>query len=264
MRGILAVVIVMVTLLFGYCAYAQNEKNDEVQRQQFDLVMTEKIEQLYVQAKDWKTPLNFKVEDERLDGDYKVLSEFILKYWVDNIESRNMYLRELDQAKWDEFLNVRRLELDKKNKYQDTEKMFVQVKKIQSEYQTRDQQIYATALQALDALEMKADLREPMKEKLKFSRQHNNDQALFALELKITKKAEEMFEFLKNHDWQRRNEMILFKSDLSVNRFNELYRELNQLQREIDQLKNQNAEVIEAQTVNQSPSSEPAVQEKTQ
>lgn len=260
MRLILVAMLVAIVSLAAYCAHAENEKEVQIQREKFDVVMSEKIEQLYIQAKNWKEPLTLTVEDERLEGDYKILSEFVLKYWMDNIESRNQYLRELDQAKWDEFLNVRRLEQDKKNKYQNTEQMFVQVKKIQQEYQIRYDSIYAEAIHTLNELPLKADLRDPMKEKLAHSRENNNEQALFALEIKIMHKAEEMFEFLKKYEWQRRNTMFLFKDDKTVNQFNQLYRELNKLQGEIDQLKNQNAEVIESQTVAQdAPATETTV-----
>ena len=251
MRLILVSVLVVIISLAAYCAHAENERDDQVQREKFDVVMSEKIEQLYIQAKNWKEPLTLKVEDERLEGDYKVLSEFVLKYWMDNIESRNQYLRELDQAKWDEFLNVQRLEQDKKSKYQNTEQMFIQVKKIQEDYQKRYDLIYAEAIDDLNQLDLQANLRSSMQEKLEHSREKNNEQALFALEIQIMHKAEEMFEFLKKHEWQRRNTMFLFKDDETVNRFNQLYRELNNLQGEIDKLKSQNAQVIQSQTVSQ-------------
>lgn len=246
MRTISRCIIVLITAICGSCVNAQ-EDSEDIQRQKFDLVMSEKIEQLYAQAKDWKTPTKLDIQDDRLEGDYKHLSEFLLKYWIDNVESRNQYLRELDLAKWDEFLDIRRLESDKKNKYKNTEKMFSEVKLIRSNYEERYDQVYVKALQDLEALELNAHLKEQMKEKLIHSREHNDEQAVFKLELEIMKKAEQMFEFIKKNPWTRRNQTFMFKKDSEVKEFNAMYKDLLNFQIEIENLKIKNAEVFEEQ-----------------
>lgn len=104
--------ITVVAFIMGYQHYSL--KKNEAERQTFDLVMSEKMGQLYEQAQDWSKPIQLNVHDERLHGDYKVLSEFVLNYWVKNAETRNQYLRELKAVKWEHFLNVNRLDNDRK------------------------------------------------------------------------------------------------------------------------------------------------------
>lgn len=102
----------------------------------FDVVMTEKMNQLYEQAQDWSKPVELNIHDKRLAGHYKQISEFLLSYWIQNINARNAYLRELKAAKWDTFLNVERLDLDKKQKFVETEKMLADVRMASDQYQT--------------------------------------------------------------------------------------------------------------------------------
>ena len=48
-------------------------------------------------------PVQLDIQDKRLAGHYKQVSEFLLSYWVQNVNARNEYLRELKAAKWDTF-----------------------------------------------------------------------------------------------------------------------------------------------------------------
>lgn len=76
------------------------------------------MNQLYEQAQDWSKPVQLDIHDKRLAGHYKQISEFLLSYWIQNINARNAYLRELKAAKWDTFLNVDRLDIDKNRSMQ--------------------------------------------------------------------------------------------------------------------------------------------------
>ena len=86
---------------FTYQHIKQQQAKDS--SQMFDVVMTEKMNQLYDQAQDWSKPVQLDIHDKRLAGHYKQISEFLLSYWIQNINARNAYLRELKAAKWDTF-----------------------------------------------------------------------------------------------------------------------------------------------------------------
>lgn len=242
---ILLLICLGVAIGVGY--YWKQQQQVRWQKQQFDVVMAEKIEQLYEQAQDWKTHLKFNVHDPRLHGDYKVLSEFVLQYWVNNIEARNQYLRELDQAGWQDLLDIRRLEKDKQQQYQETEQMLAEVKQIRQQYQQHSTVQFQQSLVALDQLQLKAHLRRSLKAKMIYSREQNNEFALFQLELKLLQQAERMIEYLKQHNWQRRNQLFLFKTDAEVQQFNQMYRDLIAIQNQIGQQQQQHAAVFEVE-----------------
>ena len=69
-----------------------------------------------------------------------------MSYWVQNVNARNEYLRELKAAKWDTFLNVDRLDHDKKQKYAETEKMLADVRRASDKYQSEYEKIHKTFL----------------------------------------------------------------------------------------------------------------------
>ena len=107
----LQVWLLLRVLFFTYQYIKQQQAKDS--SQMFDVVMTEKMNQLYDQYQDWTKPVQLDIQDKRLAGHYKQVSEFLLSYWVQNVNARNEYLRELKAAKWDTFLNVDRLDHDK-------------------------------------------------------------------------------------------------------------------------------------------------------
>ena len=107
----IASLVVITSIVFTYQHIKQQQAKDS--SQMFDVVMTEKMNQLYDQAQDWTKPVQLDIHDKRLAGHYKQVSEFLLSYWVQNVNARNEYLRELKAAKWDTFLNVDRLDHDK-------------------------------------------------------------------------------------------------------------------------------------------------------
>lgn len=245
MRRLLILIFILILSLCGYFFYHEKNQRAEVNREVFDKVMSEKVETLYVQARNWKQPLKMTVSDDRLAGDYKIMSEFILRYWMDNIEARNSYLRQLDQAQWDEFLNAERLEKDRKSSYQQTHQMFSTVSKATTEYQKKHEQIFTQALADVELLKVDNKIRDAMKEKLLHSREDNDETALLQIELQIIAKAEEMFSLLRQHKWLRKGKTFLFAKDVQVRQFNVLYAEILEFQAQIDELKRQNAKVFE-------------------
>ena len=247
MRRTLILITLLIVSLCGYFFY-QDHLNTKVSDQKvFDKVMTEKMETLYVQAKNWKKPITLNVEDDRLDGDYKIMSEFILNYWVDNIEARNSYLRQLDGAEWDQFLNIARLDKDRQQAYQQTKSMLSTVRKATTEFQAKNKAITEKAITDVESLEVNKKLKQSMSDKLKLTRDSSNELALLHIELEIMKRAEEMFEMLKSKKWIKKDDQILFEKDEDVRKFNVLYAEVNEFQTQIEELKKQNASVFESE-----------------
>lgn len=245
MRRIIILVIILSLSLGGYFLYQKNKQHDQIQSQIFDTVMSEKIEELYIQARNWKKPLDFNVPDPRLEGDYKLLSEFILSYWVDNIEARNYYLRQLDDADWNHFLSAKRFEQDKKNAYQQTEQMLIDVSKAMTEYEKKQEQIYTVAVTQISELKIKKSMRKSMREKLIYSREHNDEQDMLKIEQEIYQNAEAMFALLKSHQWIRNDKTFLFAKDEQVKQFNLLYAEILKLQSQAEELKKHNAKILQ-------------------
>ena len=138
------VVICLGTFFFYQYRVKQNAANTE---QMFEIVMAEKMRELYDQAQDWSKPIQLNVHDDRLSGDYKLMSEFLLSYWMQNVEARNAYLRQLKAANWDTFLDVERLDQDRQKGYRETEKMLHDVRKISTEYGINRQKIQADSLE---------------------------------------------------------------------------------------------------------------------
>lgn len=253
MRRILILITLLIVSLCGYFLYHDHLDSKKTDQKVFDKVMTEKMEILYVQAKNWKKPITLNVEDERLEGDYKIMSEFILTYWVNNIEARNSYLRQLDGAEWDQFLNIERLDQDRQQAYQQTKSMLIAVRKATSEFQQKNKAITEKAIADVENLEVSKKLKQAMSDKLKLTRDSSNELALLHIELEVLKRAEEMFEMLKSKKWIKQDNLILFEQDEDVRKFNVLYAEVNEFQSQIEELKRQNASVFESDEEASSP-----------
>ncbi len=167
MRRILMILGVIVVCIGAFFIYQNNSKQRTIQNQKmFDVVMAEKMRELYIQAQDWSTPVQLEVEDDRLSGDYQLMSEFLLNYWKENIEARNHYLRQLKAAQWDAFLDVERLERDSKSNYKETEQMFSDVRRASLEYDKKRQQIQSQALADAKELSLDAELQQRLQQKL--------------------------------------------------------------------------------------------------
>ncbi len=241
--AIASLIVITSIIFFTYQHIKQQQAKDS--SQMFDVVMTEKMNQLYDQAQDWSKPVQLDIHDKRLAGHYKQISEFLLSYWIQNINARNAYLRELKAAKWDTFLNVDRLDLDKKQKFAETEKMLADVRKASDLYQTEYEKIHKTFLAKVQELSVDAEMRQLLEMKLGTQQKADQDHAIFMIELQILDKAEEMFKLLKNYEWQKKDQMILFHENAQVKMFNGLYQDVLKLNAKIEKIKKKNVASLE-------------------
>lgn len=241
--AIASLVVITSIIFFTYQHIKQQQAKDS--SQMFDVVMTEKMNQLYDQAQDWSKPIQLDIHDKRLAGHYKQISEFLLSYWIQNINARNEYLRELRAAKWDTFLNVDRLDLDKKQKYVETEKMLADVRTASDKYQTQYEKIHKTFLAKVQELSVDAEMRQLLEMKLGPQQKADQDHAIFMIELQILDKAEEMFKLLKNYPWQKKDQMILFHENAQVKKFNQLYQDVLKLNAKVEKIKKRNVAALE-------------------
>ncbi|MEC8125087.1 MAG: hypothetical protein VX125_14800 [Pseudomonadota bacterium] len=246
MGRILIVFGIIFLAIIGFFYYDHTSiKNEEANRQAFDMVMTDKMRQLSEQAQDRAKPVNIDIHDARLKGDYKILSEFLLKYWIKNIDTRNAYLNQLAAAKWDHFLDVNRLDADRKQNYLETTQMLGTVRQAMQQYQQNNMKNKNEALAELKKSTLRKDLKKPLQDKLEQSAQLDPENALILNELQILGKAETMFDMLKKNQWQKQGNQILFKEDAQVKQFNQLYQDVLKLNSQINQKKEQNAEVLQ-------------------
>ncbi|NUF38256.1 hypothetical protein [Acinetobacter lactucae] len=241
--AIASLVVITSIIFFTYQHIKQQQAKDS--SQMFDVVMTEKMNQLYEQAQDWSKPVELNIHDKRLAGHYKQISEFLLSYWIQNINARNEYLRELKAAKWDTFLNIDRLDLDKKQKYVETEKMLADVRTASDKYQTQYEKIHKTFLAKVQELSVDAEMRQLLEMKLGTQQKADQDHAIFMIELQILDKAEQMFKLLKNYKWQKKDQMILFHENAQVKKFNGLYQDVLKLNAKIEKIKKRNVASLE-------------------
>ncbi|WP_202742504.1 hypothetical protein [Acinetobacter calcoaceticus] len=243
--AIASLVVITSIIFFTYQHIKQQQAKDS--SQMFDVVMTEKMNQLYDQAQDWSKPVQLDIHDKRLAGHYKQISEFLLSYWIQNINARNEYLRELKAAKWDTFLNVDRLDIDKKQKYVETEKMLTDVRTASDKYQTQYEKIHKTFLTKVQELSVDAEMRQLLEMKLGTQQKADKDHAIFMIELQILDKAEEMFKLLKNYEWQKKDQMILFHENAQVKKFNQLYQDVLKLNAKVEKIKKRNVAALEGE-----------------
>ncbi|ENX31959.1 hypothetical protein F889_03854 [Acinetobacter colistiniresistens] len=246
MRRFLIFLTIVVLGIGSFFFYQHTLKQRAINNQQmFEVVMSEKMRELYDQAQDWSTPVQLDIHDQRLSGDYKLMSEFLLNYWMQNVEARNRYLRELKAANWDTFLDVERLDQDRKQGYKDTEQMFVAVRKASAEYEQARQQIQMHSMQQAKSLaihnEMRASLQAKLEHNLKADKAHD----IFPIEQQIMEKAQAMFDMLKQYQWQRKDKTILFRETAQVKKFNALYQDVLKLNAKMERIKQNNAEVLE-------------------
>ena len=243
--AIASLVVITSIIFFSYQHIKQQQAKDS--SQMFDVVMTEKMNQLYDQAQDWSKPVQLDIHDKRLAGHYKQISEFLLSYWIQNINARNEYLRELKAAKWDAFLNVDRLDIDKKQKYVETEKMLTDVRTASDKYQTQYEKIHKTFLAKVQELSVDAEMRQLLEMKLGTQQKADKDHAIFMIELQILDKAEQMFKLLKNYEWQKKDQMILFHENAQVKKFNQLYQDVLKLNAKVEKIKKRNVAALEGE-----------------
>lgn len=248
MRRIWIVVgIIIIAIAAWFYVEHESAQRNAANRQMFDVVMSEKMEQLYNQAQDWSKPIQLNVHDDRLKGDYKILSEFLLNYWMSNVETRNQYLRELKAVKWDQFLDVNRLDADRKHGYTETENMLKVAHQVTQQYQQQNFNNKKAAIAEAKALPIDREIRNPLQAKLEQNLKVDQENSLIVLELEILTKADAMFEMLKKYPWQKQGDKILFAQDAQVKQFNALYQDILRLNLEIEQKKKQNTQAVQQQ-----------------
>lgn len=246
MRRFLLFVLVVVLGIGSFFLYQHHlQQRVANNKQMFEVVMAEKMRTLYDQAQDWSTPLQLDIHDDRLSGDYKLMSEFLLNYWMQNVEARNRYLRELKAANWDTFLDVERLDRDRKQDYKETEQMLADVRKASTEYEQARQQIQSSSMQQAKSLAIHNEMRQSLQAKLENNLKADKAHDIFPIEQQIIEKAQAMFDMLKKQQWQRKDKMILFRETAQVKKFNMLYQDVLKLNSKMEKIKKNNAEVLE-------------------
>ncbi|WP_343578509.1 hypothetical protein [Acinetobacter sp.] len=246
MRRFLLFVLVVVLGIGSFFLYQHHlQQRAANNKQMFEVVMAEKMRTLYDQAQDWSTPLQLDIHDDRLSGDYKLMSEFLLNYWMQNVEARNRYLRELKAANWDTFLDVERLDRDRKQDYKETEQMLADVRKASTEYEQARQQIQSSSMQQAKSLAIHNEMRQSLQAKLENNLKADKAHDIFPIEQQIIEKAQAMFDMLKKQQWQRKDKMILFRETAQVKKFNMLYQDVLKLNSKMEKIKKNNAEVLE-------------------
>jgi hypothetical protein len=246
MRRVIIIITSVTLVIFAALFYAyQKQQNEVAQLHQYQSVLYEKTEQLYQRAQDWQTPIQMTTQDTRLTGDYRVMADFILTYLKDNAEARNLYLRELKNIGWHNFLDVQRVSQDKKNNYQETQIMLNNATSLAQQYQQQNAERHAKALAAAQHLAIQGRLKQTLLDGLK----DNNDEdsnAVFVLEQQILAKANAMFAILKANQWQAKQGKFFFYEDQPLAQFNQLYQEVLTLNNQIEQIKNRHKAAVEA------------------
>lgn len=246
MRRFLLFILVVVLGIGSFFLYQHHLQQRAVNnKQMFEVVMAEKMRTLYDQAQDWSTPVQLDIHDDRLSGDYKLMSEFLLNYWMQNVEARNRYLRALKAANWDTFLDVERLDRDRKQDYKETEQMLADVRKASAEYEQARHQIQTSSMQQAKSLAIHNEMRQSLQAKLESNLKADKAHDIFPIEQQIIEKAQAMFDMLKKQQWQRKDKMILFRESAQVKKFNTLYQDVLKLNSKMEKIKRNNAEVLE-------------------
>ncbi|EKU53207.1 hypothetical protein ACINWC323_0330 [Acinetobacter sp. WC-323] len=246
MRRFLLFVLVVVLGIGSFFLYQHHlQQRAANNKQMFEVVMAEKMRTLYDQAQDWSTPVQLDIHDDRLSGDYKLMSEFLLNYWMQNVEARNRYLRALKAANWDTFLDVERLDRDRKQDYKETEQMLADVRKASAEYEQARHQIQSSSMQQAKSLAIHNEMRQSLQAKLESNLKADKAHDIFPIEQQIIGKAQAMFDMLKKQQWQRKDKMILFRESAQVKKFNTLYQDVLKLNSKMEKIKRNNAEVLE-------------------
>ena len=238
-----AVIVICISSFFFYQYHVQQKAANT--EQMFEVVMAEKMRELYDQAQDWSKPVQMNVHDDRLSGDYKLMSEFLLNYWMQNVEARNHYLRQLKAANWDTFLDVERLDQDRQQAYKDTEQMLREVRKISTEYERKRQQIQTDSLEQAKSLAIHNEMRKSLQVKLEHNLKVDKAHDIFPIEQQIIEKTQAMFDMLKTYPWQKQDKMILFQETIQVKKFNNLYQDVLRLNAKMEKIKKSNVEVLD-------------------
>lgn len=245
MPRIFIILTVATVLVFGGMLYQYRVQQKEVEQlQTYQVVLLEKTEQIFDQAKNPSKLIQVDVTDPRLEGDYQIMANFILTQMIQSAEARNSYIRDLKALQWDKFLDINRLSADKKKNYQATEKMLKNVHAVVDAYELKTKKFEENSLEQAKNLPIKSKYRRQLTESLRDSQQSDDANALFELEKQILAKADAIFAVLKNNKWEQRNKIFMFYEDEPLQQFNTLYKEILALNKQMKQVSVQNQEEI--------------------
>ncbi len=233
--------------IFGYMIYQYKvQQNELAQLEVYQSVIQDEGQLIFEAAQKWQKPISVDLNTSNLDDDYKIMADFVLNFMVQSAEARNTYLRELKALNWDKFLDVNRLDKDKKNKYEETEIMFIAVKEVMTRYQESMVHRDELALNEAKHLKVNQRFRRYLTESFKEVVKQNNGQELFELEQQSFAKAQALFAILKESKWQAKSNMFMFQGDDHVKQFNQIYKEMLELDKQMKKVSQKNQKAIEA------------------
>ena len=234
MKRVVFVIAAATFSIFGYMIYQYKvQQNELAQLEVYQSVIQDEGQLIFEAAQTWQKPISVDLNTSNLDDDYKIMADFVLNFMVQSAEARNTYLRELKALNWDKFLDVNRLDKDKKNKYEETEIMFIAVKEVMTRYQESMVHRDELALNEAKHLKVNQRFRRYLTESFKEVVKQNNGQELFELEQQSFAKAQALFAILKESKWQAKNNMFLFQGDDHVKQFNKIYIDMLELDKQM-------------------------------
>ncbi len=247
MKRVVLVIAAATFSIFGYMIYQYKvQQNELAQLEVYQSVIQDEGQLIFEAAQTWQKPISVDLNTSDLDDDYKIMADFVLNFMVQSAEARNTYLRELKALNWDKFLDVNRLDKDKKNKYEETEIMFIAVKEVMTRYQESMVHRDELALNEAKHLKVNQRFRRYLTESFKEVVKQNNGQELFELEQQSFAKAQALFAILKESKWQAKNNMFMFQGDDHVKQFNKIYKEMIELDKQMKMVSQKNQKAIEA------------------
>ncbi|MDY6482768.1 hypothetical protein SKM54_09985 [Acinetobacter faecalis] len=247
MKRVVLVIAAATFSIFGYMIYQYKvQQNELAQLEVYQSVIQDEGQLIFESAQKWQKPISVDLDTSNLEGDYKIMADFVLNFMVQSAEARNTYLRELKALNWDKFLDVNRLDKDKKNKYEETEIMFIAVKEVMTRYQESMVHRDELALNEAKHLKVNQRFRRYLTESFKEVVKQNNGQELFELEQQSFAKAQALFAILKESKWQAKNNMFMFQGDDHVKQFNKIYKEMLELDKQMKKVSQKNQKAIEA------------------
>lgn len=247
MKRVVLVIVAATFSIFGYMIYQYKvQQNELAQLEVYQSVIQDEGQLIFEAAQKWQKPISVDLNTSNLDDDYKIMADFVLNFMVQSAEARNTYLRELKALNWDKFLDVNRLDKDKKNKYEETEIMFIAVKEVMTRYQESMVHRDELALNEAKHLKVNQRFRRYLTESFKEVVKQNNGQELFELEQQSFVKAQTLFAILKESKWQAKNNMFMFQGDDHVKQFNKIYKEMLELDKQMKKVSQKNQKAIEA------------------
>ena len=247
MKRVVLVIAAATFSIFGYMIYQYKvQQNELAQLEVYQSVIQDEGQLIFEAAQTWQKPISVDLNTSDLDDDYKIMADFVLNFMVQSAEARNTYLRELKALNWDKFLDVNRLDKDKKNKYEETEIMFIAVKEVMTRYQESMVHRDELALNEAKHLKVNQRFRRYLTDSFKEVVKQNNGQELFELEQQSFAKAQALFAILKESKWQAKNNMFMFQGDDHVKQFNQIYKEMLELDKQMKKVSQKNQKAIEA------------------